>query len=285
MIKAGARRDQALILGAKHLDTAKVPSARRDVAVLLQWVLSIDAATMLAYGDMPLSEGEAVAFGAAIQRRASREPVSHIVGGREFWGRWFEVTADVLDPRPETEILISAALNGPKPERVLDLGLGSGCILGTLLAEWGGASGVGVDLSEAALAVAGRNMDSLGVTSRVELQQGDWLSGVAGTFDLITCNPPYITEEEMAVLSPEVAGHEPHMALTPGGDGLEPYRLLAPKLIAYLNEGGRVLFEIGPKQAQDVSDIFVAAGWSTPEIHRDFDGRDRCLAFDAPNCT
>lgn len=281
MITAGVRRDQAIIQAARILDLAGAPGPRRDAAVLLQWALGIDAAAMVAYGDAPLSEAEAGRFAAAVERRADRAPVSHIVGGREFWGRWFQVSRDVLDPRPETEILIAAALDSPTPASILDLGVGSGCILGTLLAEWPDAHGQGVDVSPDALAVAARNLAALGVDRRAELHVGDWLSGVRGVFDLITCNPPYVTEDEMTGLSPEVAMHEPHMALTPGGDGLAPYRILAPALAAHLSSGGRAMLEIGPKQAQDVAGIFAASGWAAPVIHRDLDGRDRCLVFHA----
>lgn len=249
----------------------------RDAAVLLRWVVGVSAATLTAYDDEPLTAGETDRFSQALKRRASREPVSHIIGGREFWGRWFEVTADVLDPRPETEIMVSAALERSF-EQVLDLGVGSGCLLGTMLAERPGATGLGIDASDAALRVTARNMQALDVQGRATLLRGDWLDGVVGLFDLVLCNPPYIAEDEMAGLSPELS-HEPAIALTPGGDGLAPYRAIAPRLADVLAPGGRAMFEIGPTQARDVSAIFAAEGWAAPDIRRDFDGRDRCLIF------
>ncbi|MEX2519690.1 MAG: peptide chain release factor N(5)-glutamine methyltransferase [Paracoccaceae bacterium] len=251
---------------------------------LKRWFDVADEATIsLADADSAVEEFGEPGMIAALAMRKGRAPLSHIVGGREFWGRWILVTPDVLDPRPETETLIAAALGRPEtvrpPGRVLDLGVGSGAILGTVLAESPEATGVGVDASRAALAVAKRNMEALGVAARADLRLGDWFDGVEEGFDLILCNPPYIAEEEMAALSEEVRGHEPHLALTPGGDGLAAYRRIAPELAVFLRRRGRALFEIGPTQAEPVAKIFGAFGWPAPIIHRDMDGRDRCLEY------
>lgn len=268
------RRD-ALRRGAAVL--AHIEGGGRDAAVLLRWAAGISAATLSAYDDEPLTDEAATRFAAALTRRASREPVSHILGGREFWGRWFEATPAVLDPRPETEIMVAAALE-QSFQRVLDLGTGSGCLLGTMVAERGEATGLGVDASAGALAVAGRNLAALGVSARAVLKHGDWLLGIDEQFDLILCNPPYIAEAEMPQLAQELS-HEPVMALTPGGDGLDPYRAIAPRLDAVLSATGRAMFEIGPTQATDVAAIFAAEDWPAPDIRCDFDGRDRCLIF------
>ncbi len=213
------------------------------------------------------------AFHADIDRRARREPVSHILGYREFWGRRFDVTPDVLDPRPETETLIACALDGPAPARVLDLGTGSGAILATLLAEWPNATGVATDLSDRALAVARRNLERH-APGRFQTVRADWFSGLSGRFDLIVSNPPYITEAAMEALSPEVREWEPHLALTPGGDGLAAYRAIAAGWDRHVAEGGRLLLEIGYDQGVSVPAIFSPYH---SRVHRDLDGRPRVV--------
>ncbi|MEM7544614.1 MAG: peptide chain release factor N(5)-glutamine methyltransferase [Pseudomonadota bacterium] len=273
----------AMAAAAAGLAEVGIEGASRDAELLMRYAADLDGAalSMRLSDPMALEIGEA--FDTAIARRAAREPLSHIVGGRLFWGRWFEVTADVLDPRPESETMIAAALarpdNTPPPGKVLDLGTGSGCLLGTMLAELPEATGLGIDASRAALQVARRNFTNLGVIDRAQLQIGDWLDDLLEGFDLILCNPPYIGEAEMAGLSPEVREHEPHLALTPGGDGLDPYRRIAPELAAFLRRGGRALFEIGSTQSDAVGMVFSAFGWPQPILHRDLDGRIRCLEY------
>jgi release factor glutamine methyltransferase len=227
--------------------------------------------------DDPLSDAAAVRFEAAVQARVSRQPVSQIVGGRQFWGRWFRVTPDVLDPRPETETLIAAALDGTF-SRVLDLGTGSGAILITLLAERRLATGTGVDLSEKALSVAAANAASLAVADRAIFLQSDWLRAVSGTFDLVVSNPPYIAEAEMPGLAPEVLQWEPRLALTPGGDGLAAYRSILRDIRLVLTPPGRVLLETGAGQGDAVAALCRAAGLRAVTVLQDIDGRDRVVS-------
>ncbi|QIE57756.1 peptide chain release factor N(5)-glutamine methyltransferase [Pikeienuella piscinae] len=266
-----------------RLSEAGVENAARDVELLLRWATGLDAPALVSRAGEAATAEARVRFESALSRREARAPVSHIVGGRAFWGRWFEVTPDVLDPRPESETLIAAALEraagAAPPARVLDLGVGSGCLLGTVLAERREATGLGIDASRAALAVAARNMAALEIADRAEMRLGDWLDGLTEGFDMILCNPPYIARAEMDGLSPEVLEHEPRIALTPGGDGLDAYRRIAPDLACYLRRGGRALFEIGPDQAAQAATIFAAFGWPHPIVHRDMDGRDRCLEY------
>ena len=224
-------------------------------------------------GDM-LDPGAVTLFEADIAARAARRPVSHILGWRDFWGRRFEVSADVLDPRPDTETLIEAALAGPAPRRILDLGTGSGAILATLLAEWPGATGLATDLSEAALAVARRNLVTH-APGRWQAVRADWFDGIDGRFDLIVSNPPYIDAATVATLAPEVRQHEPHMALTPGGDGLDAYRAIAAGWRDRLEPGGRMLLEIGHDQGRSAADLFAPA---RVDLLHDIDGRPRVLA-------
>ncbi|WP_022703828.1 peptide chain release factor N(5)-glutamine methyltransferase [Pseudorhodobacter ferrugineus] len=259
-----------------QLRAAEVPDAAQDAAVLLGFVLGVSRADLaLMPAQTVLTGAQVDALAAAVSARATRRPVSHITGQRLFWGRSFAVTPDVLDPRPETESLIAAALTLPFSS-VLDLGTGSGCILLTLLAERAGAVGLGVDLSGAALDVARRNAASLGVQASFSL--GSWFAPVEGQFDLIVSNPPYIAAGEMAGLSPEVRLHEPHLALTPGGDGLDAYRIICAEAPAYLANGGRLLVEIGPTQGAAVAGFFKAAGFARIEILPDLDGRDRVVS-------
>lgn len=214
------------------------------------------------------------------ERRRAREPMSHLLGRRQFWKHEFVVSKDVLDPRPETEVLVQTALEVPF-DRLLDLGTGSGCILLSLLAERAGAQGVGADLSEAALEVAAQNAMALGVDDRCDLAASDWFSGVSGTFDLIVSNPPYIAADEMTGLAPELA-HEPRMALTDEGDGLSCYRIIADGAGAHLTRGGWLMVEIGPTQGAAVSAIFEAAGLTQVGIRADLDGRDRVVLGQKP---
>jgi release factor glutamine methyltransferase len=268
---------QALRAALPRLQAAGVEGAARDLRMLLSFAMGIPPDRLTLMLDDPLSDAAAARFEAAVAARVSRQPVSQIVGGRRFWGRWFRVTPDVLDPRPETEALIAAALDGAF-SRVLDLGTGSGAILITLLAERSGALGTGVDLSEKALSVATGNAASLRVADRATFLQSDWLSGVSGTFDLVVSNPPYISEAEMPGLSLEVRQWEPRLALTPGGDGLAAYRSILQNVRAVLAPSGRLLMEIGPGQGQAVAALCRTAGLQAVTVLQDIDGRDRVVS-------
>ncbi|MGO4909658.1 peptide chain release factor N(5)-glutamine methyltransferase [Pseudorhodobacter sp. W20_MBD10_FR17] len=256
---------------------AGVPDAAQDVAVLLAHVLGCDRAGLALRSPQDMLDAAQLArLTQTIEARATRQPVSQIIGARLFWGRSFSVTPDVLDPRPETECLIAAALAVPFTS-VLDLGTGSGCILMTLLAETPTAWGCGVDLSQAALAVAQANQKRLLPQARVTWGQGSWFDPVQGQFDLIVSNPPYIAANEMATLSPEVRDWEPHLALTPGGDGLTPYRVITAGAAAHLNAGGWLMVEVGPTQGAAVAGFFRDNGFSNVACLPDLDGRDRVV--------
>jgi release factor glutamine methyltransferase len=247
-------------------------------------VTEAEAVARLAAADIPdprrearrlARAGSGRAMAEMVARRCRGEPMSHILGYRDFWHHRFEVTADVLDPRPETETLVAAALEGAV-ERVLDLGTGSGCILLSLLAARPAARGTGTDLSPAALAVAARNAQALGVADRVTLHPSDWWDRVTGRFELIVSNPPYIAADDMAGLQREL-GFEPRMALTDGGDGLSAYRAITAGVAAHLAPGGRLLLEIGPTQGAAVGAMVRAAGLGQVQVLPDLDGRDRVV--------
>ncbi|WP_349037849.1 peptide chain release factor N(5)-glutamine methyltransferase [Pseudotabrizicola sp. 4114] len=270
----------ALVQAVRALRAAGVPDAAGDARVLLAHAAGL-APDRLTLHLPDTAAAEVLArYDLLIQRRAAREPVSHLTGGRLFWGRRFIVSADVLDPRPETEVLVAQALRAPFA-RLLDLGTGSGAILLSLLAEQAGAVGLGVDLSGPALEVAQRNAAAFGLTDRCRFAQGSWFAPVDGQFDLIVSNPPYITEAEMADLSPEVQRYEPHLALTPGGDGLDAYRAIAAGVAVHLAPAGRVLLEIGPTQAAAVAQLLAQAGLRQIRVLSDLDGRDRVVAAQA----
>jgi len=271
----------AMAAATAKLRAAGVPDPARDARLLLAHAASVDAARVTLIAPEPISAEIAERYENLIALRAIRVPVSHLIGERAFYGRNFKVSREVLDPRPETESLIEAALNAPFT-RVLDLGTGSGCILVSLLAENHNATGLGVDLSESACLQASANAVLHGVAARAQVQQSDWFSGVEGRFDLIVSNPPYLAKEEMQNIAPELALHEPEMALTDGADGLSVYRLIAQSAQGYLTENGRVLAEIGWQQGTDVHAIFEQAGWADVVILPDLDGRDRVISAQNP---
>jgi len=272
---SGATVGAALRAAGMALTEAGIEGGARDLRLLMASVLGIEPARMTLHLQDDLPVEMAAAFEALVLRRAEREPVSHLIGRRAFFGREFGVSADVLDPRPETEALVLAALERPFA-RVLDLGTGSGCILLSLLAERHAAQGVGADLSAAALAMAARNAEALGLSQRCDFVQSDWFEAVEGLYDLIVSNPPYIALDEMSALAPELS-HEPRMALTDEADGLGAYRIICARASAFLKEGGRLIVEIGPTQGADVSAMMRAAGLQDVQIRPDLDGRDRVV--------
>ena len=272
---------EALREALPRLQAAGVEGAARDLRLLLAFAIGIPADRLTLVLQDPLSDPAIARFDAAVAARVARQPVSQIVGGRQFWGRWFRITPDVLDPRPETETLIAAALGGAF-SRVLDLGTGSGAILITLLAERPLATGVGVDLSTQALSVAAGNAAALAVADRAVFQHSDWLRDVRGRFDLVVANPPYIAEDEMPGLSPEVRGWEPLLALTPGGDGLEAYRRILRDIGSVLAPSGRLLLETGALQGAAVAALCRGAGLQAVTVLQDMDGRDRVISAAAP---
>ncbi len=273
---------QAMVDATHRLRAAGVTDPARDARVLLAHAARIEASRVTLIAPEELSDEVADRYEQLIALRAIRVPVSHLVGERAFYGRRFKVSGDVLDPRPETETLVETALSQPF-ERVLDLGVGSGCILVTLLAEQASAHGLGVDLSEAACLQASANAILHRVQDRVEIKASDWFANVTGQFDLIVSNPPYIAMAEMDDLSTEVRQYEPEMALTDGADGLEAYRAISKGVRKHLAPNGRIMVEIGPTQAEAVTDLFLSAGLHNVRTVQDLDGRDRVICGFAPN--
>ncbi len=268
--------------GVAQLFPVLANDAATDVRVLLAFALGVDRAMLSVRLQDDVQTQQETWFRAAIAQRVQYQPVSQIIGSREFWGRRFRVTSDVLDPRPDTETLIDKALSLSAPKNILDLGTGSGCILLTLLAERPHAVGDAVDQSLKALEVAKTNAQWLGLDDRSRFYQSNWFSNISGRFDLIVSNPPYITAVEMDQIAPDVRNWEPRAALTPEGDGLDAYRIIAANALKHLSVTGTLLLEIGHMQASSVLNIFHSEGFTQGQCIQDMAGKDRVLAFKGP---
>lgn len=269
----------------ERLAAGGIETAALDARLLFQVASGLRHEDIVAEPDLMVPPDVAARFSKFIERRCKFEPVSRILGSREFYGRSFRVTPDVLDPRADTETLIGAALGlvkGKAPLRILDLGTGSGAIVVTLLAELPGATAVASDLSAAALAVAKGNAEALGVAGRASFVQANWFEGIDGRFDLIVSNPPYIPLGDIAGLAPDVREFDPARALDGGPDGLEAYRRLAGGAGSHLAPQGHVVLEIGAGQENAVNNLFRAEGFDRESRHFDLSGHVRCLVFTRP---
>ncbi len=271
----------ALIEARQILKTAGISSYLLDSRILLEYVTGKTREFITGYPETPLAFDDAKTYQILIARRAAHEPVSHLTGKREFWGREFNVTADTLDPRPDSETLIEQALNyfpdRAAPLRILDLGTGTGCLLLTLLAEFPHATGIGVDRHFPALKVAYRNSYNLALEKRGRFILEYWGSGIDGTFDLIISNPPYIKSADLTVLQPEVFLYEPHIALEGGMDGLVCYHALMPDISRLLAEDGYAVLEFGCGQENALSEILVTHHLQPLSYGKDLAGITRCV--------
>ncbi|HEX9522299.1 MAG TPA: peptide chain release factor N(5)-glutamine methyltransferase [Reyranella sp.] len=275
-------RDAAVALAAAGID-----NIRFEARLLLAHAAGLSAEQLIARGAEPAPAAVAQRLRELTARRVLREPMAYILGEREFWGLPFKVSPAVLVPRPDSETLIEAALalmpDRRRPWRILDLGLGSGCLLLTLLREYSAASGVGLELSEEALAVAQANAEALGVDARARLIPGDWRQldwqhRLGGPFDLLVSNPPYIEAGAIERLMPEVARFEPRLALDGGPDGLAAYRNIATAAPALMAPGGHILVEGGEGQAFEISRIFASEGLAMEAPWKDLAGIDRVVS-------
>jgi release factor glutamine methyltransferase len=218
-----------------------------------------------------------------LARRARGEPLSRILGKREFWGLSLNISPEVLDPRPETETIVEASLRlfgdrREEPLRVLDLGVGSGALMCALLSEFVHARGVGVDISAGAAKVARSNIEACGLAHRAEIRLGDWTNGLDGRFDLIVSNPPYIPRADFPELPREVREFDPELALDGGIDGFDAYRRILPEAQSLLARRGWLIVEIGAGQAEDVLAIARQCGFIDAVVEKDLAGRDRVVA-------
>lgn len=274
-------RDAAVALTAAGID-----NARFEARLLLAHAAGVTIERLVAHGGDMAPPAVDEALRGLTARRIRREPMAYILGEREFWGLPFKVSPAVLVPRPDSETLIEAALalmpSRTAPWRIADLGVGSGCLLLTLLREFPNARGVGMDASAAALSVTQTNAEALGVAARLRLVEGDWRQSgwaeqLGGPFDLLVSNPPYIETAAIAGLMPDVARFEPHLALDGGPDGLVAYRAIVGAAARLVVPGGQVLIEAGEGQAPEISALLLTAGLRPGHPWKDLGGIDRIV--------
>lgn len=286
--KAPLAVGEAVKRAAAILRDAGLGTPSLDARLLVSQACGMPSEAVLLHPARPLNAAEQRRIGISIERRLAREPVSRILGYREFWGRPFAISPAVLDPRPDSETLIETVLDivrtedrAAQPLNILDLGTGSGCLLLTLLAELPAAHGIGVDISTGALEIAWRNAQAL-APGRARFVCAGWLGGIAGPFDLVVANPPYIASNDMSGLQPEVACYDPRVALDGGADGLLAYHAIIPGLDGAVAPGGWAVFETGEGQAGEVAALLCRHGFAhcaaAPSPRPDLSGIMRVVA-------
>ncbi len=272
---------------ARDLGGAGIVQARLEARLLLCAALSIDPADLVRDPARPVDPRETARFRDWVARRRTRQPLAQILGKREFWSLTFEVTGDTLDPRPDSETLIEAAVDlfpdRHAVSRILDFGAGSGCLLLAALVEFPAATGMGIDAAAGAVTVAQRNAARLGLAARASFLHLPWedfpghADGVPA--DLVLANPPYIPTGDIDALAPEVARYEPRLALDGGADGLDAYRCLLPVVRDVVADAGRAIVEIGAGQSEAVTALAMAVGLRHVRGARDLGGHERALVF------
>lgn len=274
---------EALRQASQELDQAGISDARREAGSLLSFVIARDRTFLISHAEDLLNEEHLEGFADAVTRRAAGEPAQYITGTQDFYGRAFRVTPDVLIPRPETELLVEAALAVMDAGAVVcDVGTGSGCIAITLLCERADARAVAIDISEAALEVARDNARRLLVHDRIEFVVSDCFAALRATekrFDVIVSNPPYVSSNTLSGLQREVRDHEPLVALSPGADGLSIIRRLLHDAPHFLREKGHLLMEIGFDQGETVQQLVDGDIWTVRETRPDLQGIPRIIAL------
>lgn len=285
---APATLDAAVRRATRLLHDNGLDTPALDARLLIGHILGLAHDRLVAVPEQALPAQDWIAISAALARRLDHEPVSRILGYREFWGRRFQLSEATLDPRPETELLVETALDilaGSSIEhpRLIEVGTGTGCVLLTLLAELPQATGTATDISAEALAVARRNAELIGVADRATFVEADGLEDIVGTFDMILSNPPYIRTAEIPTLAPEVRRYDPAAALDGGPDGLALYRRIVCEA-QRVAPGGWIVLEVGHGQAGAVLDLASRSGSvadQTSTTHMDLAGLERCVAMKA----
>jgi release factor glutamine methyltransferase len=281
-----AAKRQAL---TETLRQARIDSPDADARLLIGHALGLDRTALMTHGDRALHADDIAAIDALAARRLQHEPVSRILGRKEFWSLSLDVSGAVLVPRPETETVVEAALDfvvrgGLAKERlrILDIGTGSGALLLALLTELTNATGIATDISPAAIAVARVNAERLGLAKRCGFVVCNIADGVTGPFDLIVSNPPYIAHAEIATLEPDVRDYDPALALDGGKDGLDAYRAIAAQAPPLLAPGGRLIVELGAGQERAVSALFTKSGMTVNAARLDLAGIPRAMSASMP---
>ncbi|HEV2334895.1 MAG TPA: peptide chain release factor N(5)-glutamine methyltransferase [Stellaceae bacterium] len=270
-----------LIEAAEALAAAGLDEPRRQARRLVAAALGLSAAELFAHPETSLTTPHEARVAAMLRRLVAHEPLSRIVGKREFWGLEFLLSEDTLDPRPDSETLVEAVLarltDRTLSYRFLDLGGGTGCLLLALLSEFPRAIGVGIDIAAGAVRTARHNAGRLGFGERARFAVGNWAAGIAGRFDAVVANPPYIRTSAIPALMPEVREYDPHRALDGGSDGLAAYREIAADLARLLRLGGLFAGEIGAGQAESVAAILQQNGLAIDGFAADLGGVIRCV--------
>ncbi len=285
-LDASTARAEALASIVESFQRSGIEDPKREAGITLSAASNVSPIALIVAPREPLgSAARRVEEFAA--RRAAGEPLSRIVGKREFWGLELAISPQVLDPRPETETIVEASLRllgdrREEPLRVLDLGVGSGALMCALLSEFAHARGVGVDISAGAANVARSNIEACGLVERAEIRLGDWTRGLEGPFDLIVSNPPYIRSADLLRLPREVRNFDPRLALDGGADGLDAYRRILPGSRSLLSGGAWLMVEIGASQAADVLAIAERCGFVDASTEKDLSGLDRVVVARSP---
>ena len=267
---------------AREFRRCGLDSPELDARLIVGHALGLEHAALAAQSRRSLAAAEADGVAALAARRLAREPAARIIGRKEFWGLPFALNGETLVPRPETETVVEAALAAierfkPRAPRIVDLGTGSGALLIALLCELPQASGVGTDISPAALDCARANAAALGIGARSSFIACDWGSALVGRFDLLVSNPPYIARGDIAALAPEVRAFDPRRALDGGPDGLDGYRAIAADARRLLAPGGALVVELGQGQLAAATALFAAAGLAPGAVRHDLSGIARAL--------
>ena len=285
--------NELLYFGQKNLLEINLESAILEARLLLQHALQMDNTALLLNAEMQVPAPQTKNYEELIARRILREPVAKIIGKKAFWKHDFITTKNTLDPRPDTETLIESVLeqrpNRQKKINILELGVGTGCILLSLLDEYDNATGIGVDISAEALAIAQKNAENLHLNARIKFIQSNWTEKLTTenntennteNFDIIVSNPPYIPSGDILGLATEVAEYDPLLALAGGTDGLDAYRTLIPQAVKHLKQGGLLALEIGQGQEQSVAALGGESGLDLLEQRQDLSGIIRTLTFE-----
>lgn len=274
-------RSSLVAAAAAALLSAGVEEPRRRARQLIAAALAISPADLFGDPDRRVDEQQIIRLRAMLDRMVAHEPLSRILGRREFWGLEFTLSAETLDPRPETETVVEAVLRRKPdrhaPLRLLDLGTGTGCLLIALLGEFSRAIGFGIDVVQATVSTAANNAATLGFAERALFFVGDWAAAVSGSFDVIVANPPYIASRNLCLLPREVARYDPWRALDGGEDGLTPFREMAPALPRLLASDGIFVTEVGVDQPDAVAAIMKSQGLALDGMEKDLAGGVRCV--------
>ena len=279
--------------GVAELSDAGIENARMDARILLSRAAGVDGGRITAWPEEEVAPDKAAIFKDMIARRAGHEPVGRILGERDFWRHTFKLSPETLEPRPDSETLVEWAidfLEDADAPSIIDFGTGTGCLLLSAIGDLPGARGLGLDISEGAIACARENARSLDLDQQTEFRVSDWDSALSNAereagFDLVMSNPPYITADEMKTLSAEVQKFDPRQALTDEGDGLAAYRILAQVAFSLAKPAGFVIFEIGRGQEKDVGQLLIEAGFVGVEYREDLGGIVRCVAAKKTRCS